>query len=258
MRYQYAPGKLSHKSWRDYQNREWKIITPSMFLEYSKKNQIILAGDIRQKGKVPGNSSVTDGEKQLHVLGLHQKKGALDKVEGYMRVEDEQGAEAFLRIMGTSTVKWLLPLCILIALVAGGIIAWLCLANQGPTLDSAAIAYKLADGSKNTDPNQISLPGVDTVRVDSRTMKGKTALINIEGNPCYLRYTITMEDTGREIYRSGLIEPGTALLNYNVNEVNDGEYSVMVLVESFSLEDETVEFNSGSIKAVLKVGEYDE
>ena len=100
------------------------------------------------------------------------------------------------------------------------------------------------------------LPGFKTLTMDAQTGKIEAALVNPEGNPCYFRYMIVLKDTQEELYRSGLLEPGTAVTEFTIkNELEPGSYDIELRIETGQLSDYTQEMNSGVVSAVLEVVE---
>ena len=84
----------------------------------------------------------------------------------------------------------------------------------------------------------------------------KEALINPDGNECYFTYSIKLADTGEELYRSGLIPPGKAVMEFDLNRaLSAGEYPVEVTVRTRDLKDVNIEYNAGNIDTHLEVAE---
>ena len=65
-----------------------------------------------------------------------------------------------------------------------------------------------------------------------------------------------LSDTGEELYKSGYIEPGSAVPEFELNqELEPGEYDILLEVEAWDIEDYTQALNGGSIEAKLEVEE---
>ena len=81
------------------------------------------------------------------------------------------------------------------------------------------------------------------MRADTNLLK--SVWLNSEGNSCYLRFTLTLADTGETIYQSGLIAPGMAVEeSVLIKNLSRGEYTAIILIEAFSLSDDPIPLNS--------------
>ena len=217
-----------------------------------------IAGDIgyADKGEPAAYLAVDGGEEpgeELPVSPFMEKPGFTQKLVGDIPCEDKDGTPLYVRIIGRNWLKILLPLLILAALVAGGIL-WYLSQNSGPRLDENAIAYQMPNGMKNEDPSQIMLPGFGTIEMEAGQRTVEAALVNPEGNPCYFKYSISLEESGEVIYESGWLEPGTAVTEWAISEeLEPGDHPISILVDTGSLEDYEQEMNKGTIKATLRV-----
>lgn len=97
----------------------------------------------------------------------------------------------------------------------------------------------------NPDPGNIIIPGYSELRMRADTNLLKSVWLNSEGNSCYLRFTLTLADTGETIYQSGLIAPGMAVEeSVLIKNLSRGEYTAIILIEAFSLSDDPIPLNS--------------
>ena len=178
-----------------------------------------------------------------------------EKCFGYIRVESEDFADAYIRII-VKKKTWLFLLPLLLLLLGLLILLGLKLMDgKGPDLDKSAISYHI-EGLENKDDSNISIPIFGKVTVDSETMESEIHLANPKGNPCYFQYKIIMKDSKEELYKSGLIEPGTAIPKVTINkQLSPGEYPAMIVVNTFALEEHTVAMNGGEMDITLIVEE---
>ena len=76
-------------------------------------------------------------------------------------------------------------------------------------------------------------------------------LLNPDGNPCYFRFSLILSETDEELYRSGLIPPGMAVTDIELNRALEaGEYALRIRIESFSLSDRS-EMNGADMETKL-------
>lgn len=213
-----------------------------------------IVGDIgRGDRREPAAVLTAEDGQEYPVSPFREKLGYSQKIVGYIPCEDEEGEPLYIRIIGRNWLKILLPLLILAALVAGGIL-WYLSQNSGPRLDENAIAYQMPNGMKNEDPNQIMLPGFGTIEMEAGQRTVEAALVNPEGNPCYFKYIISLEESGEVIYESGWLEPGTAVTEWEISEeLEPGDHPISMLIDTGMLEDYEQEMNKGAINAVLRV-----
>lgn len=219
-----------------------------------------IAGDVGCVKAKDASALLAGGEdgENYPVAPFKAKLGYSQKVLGYIPCEDEEGTGLYVRVLGRSWPKILLPLALLLALLLGAL-WWFLLRDRGPDLDEAAIAYQMPGGVKNEDPSQIMLPGFGTIKMEAGQREVQAALSNPEGNPCYFKYTVSLEDTGEVLYESGWLKPGTAVTEWEINkELEEGEYPISLLVDTGSLEDYEKEMNKGTIKATLQVGQEED
>lgn len=242
---------------RDKKGNTWEYIP----LKEAKEKRISpknVMGDAfrRSKEKPVGTlrkKAAGGREQTTPIYPYKEKLSYTEKVEGYILYAEKEDGTNYVRVVRRSVWKILLPILILLALIGVGL-AWYFLRDKGPDLDHAAVAYEMPNGAVNTDPTQLMLPYIDEITVTAADRAGHTALVNPDGNQSYFRYVLTLTDTGEEIYRSGLIEPGMAVVDWAVNtDLDPGDYDAELAINTFSLEDDETETNGGNMVIVLHV-----
>ena len=172
-------------------------------------------------------------------------------IVGYLPCIDEEGTSGWLWIIGKSKARILSLLLILLLLARAAVYF---ITNRGPDLDEAAVAYQMPNYMVNKDPDQVLIPGYETIRVDKDNMHSETILVNPEGNLCYMQYEIRLTDTQEVIYQSGFLEPGKAILGFDLDsELEEGEYEIEVVLDAFDLNEHEQSLNGGVIYATLQV-----
>lgn len=128
-----------------------------------------------------------------------------------------------------------------------------CILQTGERSFEIQIAYHV-EGMVNKDPSQIMLPGISQITARAGEEHVEHVLFNPEGNPCYFKFHLVRNDTGEELYTSGLVEPGTAVTKWEIaEELEPGDYPISLLVDTGSLDDYQQEMNKGTINATLHV-----
>ena len=128
-----------------------------------------------------------------------------------------------------------------------------CILQTGERSFEIQIAYHV-EGMVNKDPSQIMLPGISQITARAGEEHVEHVLFNPEGNPCYFKFHLVRNDTGEELYTSGLVEPGNAVMEFDLTEpLEAGSYEVTVQVETHPVDDPEGEMNQGAIKTTLVV-----
>lgn len=216
---------------------------------------IDIIGDVltSRKDNVLGKISriTSDGsEISLDIYPYKEKTSFTEKVIGYIPYEDSVENEKYVRAVRKSFVKPLVIALIIVALLAAGF--GLYSYFSGPKLDKAAVAYEMPGGMKNTDPSQLMIPYLAEIGITDR--QGETLLPNPEGNQSYFKYSIVLDDNNKTIYQSDLVEPGKAILDWQITEdLSPGDYKATVKIETFSVDDPEQETNGSQVKSVLHV-----
>lgn len=258
MKYTVVKTQDCQKVWAGKTGSKWSYI-PQAAAGQKNIDHRDVVGDIpKKKGSaVSGRLYSQDGEQALSIGGYREKLKYSEKIKGYIPCVSEEGSEGYVRILGTAWAKVLVPILAALLILIGAIVAvWYFTRESGPPLDKAAIAYQLPNGMKNEDPSRIMLPSFTTMTMDARTGQVEAVLANPEGNPCYFTYVLVLADTGEELYRTDLIAPGTAVMEFTIDEELDpGTYDLEIRIETGSLDDYSQEMNSGVLSATLEVVE---
>ena len=211
------------------------------------------AGDIGYPWKKKPEAVLLGTGGEAPVSPFRAKLGYSQKVLGYIPCEDEEGALVYVRVIGRSWLRLLLPLLLLLAVITGGL-WWYFTLSSVPDLEDSAIAYQMPNGLKNEDPSQIMIPGISGFTLEEGGTRIEHVLYNPEGNPCYFKYRIMLRDTQEVLYESGLVKPGTAIMEFDLNRTLEaGSYDVTVLVETTSVEDPEAEMNRGAVNTTITV-----
>lgn len=111
---------------------------------------------------------------------------------------------------------------------------------------------ELEDTSDGQDG--IKIPGYGELTVYSGDTVWEITLLNPEGNDCYFKYAITIDDSETPVYESDLIEPGKAITEFEVSEpLETGEYEIHLNISAFTMDESLTALNGADVKAVLHV-----
>lgn len=241
---------------RDNQKVAWAYITPQEYRQLPREQRRICA-DLRGRDS-ESLDRVLEGEEGS--IGLYEYQPRLkwnETVVGYIPVcqEQEETPSCCVRIVAPAYGKMVLyPLfaVLLVACVVVGALWWM-QKEPVPGLDQTAVAYHI-DGVSNTDPSQIMMPLVPEMQIAQGETHITELLINPEGNQCYFKFMFLLDDTGEVIYESGLVEPGKAIIDFDLNRTLEvGEYKVTVKILTSDLNDTTKSLNGGDIKTLIRV-----
>ncbi len=116
--------------------------------------------------------------------------------------------------------------------------------NSGYEFEPDQSAY-LSDVSEN---DTISIPGVDSIKVEANTKTVSVNLYNPENNNCYFEISILLNDGENEIYKSKLIKPGQQLYEIELNEELDaGTYDAVLHYNTYTSDGNYTPLNGANV-----------
>lgn len=239
----------------DRQGNWWGYITSKELLKRYPNGGYRIVADLKKKESPSGDPLLIGEGKQCRLYPYQRKKKRLEKTVGYIEVSSEEHPDSFVRIRkGNLFGGLILPLLVILLLCVGFFLGWwLSREEEVPGLDDTAVSYRI-EGMQNTDPDSISLPGISRIEMNAGETEVDFPLINPEGNNCYMIYIIRDAQTDEVLYESGKIEPGMAVLSFDLNRILEaGTYDILVQVKTADLADYTVELNGAEIPAELVV-----
>lgn len=232
----------------------WYYLNEKTLQAMYPNDGIKIFSDIQKKeNKYADNYLIKENIK--HGLHPYQNKCSKTKrVIGYIPVENENGEDGFIRIIGFAWSRLLLVIFSLV-LCASIFLFGMWFANKDdiPGLDNTAVSYQI-DGVENKDKDSILLPGIKVMNVKENDMHVKAVLMNPPGNGCYFKYTIVLKDSNDVLYTSGLIEPGKAVTEFDINKkMKEGRYPIKIIVQTRDISDPDIVYNGGNINAEMIV-----
>lgn len=151
---------------------------------------------------------------------------------------------------GSRKKRILIIALVLLVLLAAAAAAFFVLKPGEPVIDSAAAEYAIPgyDNPDGVERGRIRIPTYSTWDMQAGTSLVEVPLINTEGNPCYMQFTVKLKDGGEVLYQSDLVPPGQAIPNIHLNRTLDaGTYPVTVSIGTFSLDDPSQPLNGAEL-----------
>lgn len=253
--------KETARIYKDKNGRSWQYLLPKQYAKLPKSEKRI-CGDLRKKdsGSLERTLRMETADTS-QVIGLHEyraRKSWNETIKGYIPASyGEERQPCCVRIVDRSLVKSILLPLVLLGLMAGLIMAYLWYEGRDevPGLDEMAVSYRI-DGMVNTDPESTMIPMLSPITVSASDGRAQNALINPEGNGCYFIFSIVIDDTEEVVYESGLVEPGKAIVGFDLDTIPAlGTYDVTVRVQTRDINDYEQELNGGDVKTTLTVNE---
>lgn len=126
--------------------------------------------------------------------------------------------------------------------------------SQGVVLDDDAQEWDGKTKDLSEGQQGIKVPGYSEITVPAGETKWQVTLANPEGNTCYFKYSITIDDSQTPIYESDLIEPGKAVREFEVTEpLEAGDYAIHLNISTYTMDEELTPLNGAVVKADLHV-----
>lgn len=255
MKYRVKSISADCKEFTDIKGHKWKYMSVQQYKKLPEDERRI-CGDMRKKDSRSASLILRDKDFQIGLFSYDKSKWS-ERTVGFIPVENEENPEdsCCVRIREISIVKTVLFPLLLACLVAGIILAVFLYSKKDevPGLEESAIAYYV-EGMKNTDPTQIMMPGFTPISAKAGDTHVEYVLYNPEGNPCYFKLQIVLKDTEEVLYESGLLEPGKAIMEFDLSRpLEAGTYNVTINAETFSVDDYESALNKGAVDTTIIV-----
>lgn len=249
------------KEWRqetkiliDSRRQKWRYIRAKDMQERYPNGGYFVLADLKKGKKEDVIGHLIQGDKRIEVFAYKAKLSVGETGIGFLRIEDDRHKDTFVRIVKRKKSQLFVPLLLLLLVLGTGAGYWKS-RSAAPDLEQSAISYHV-EGMKNEDPSNISIPLFAQFWVNAGSMRVEERLANPEGNPCYFEYHIFLQGESQELYRSGLLEPGTAVPGFTLDrKLEAGNYPAKVQIKTYQLQNPTVPMNGGEIDVMLIVEE---
>lgn len=233
-----------------------KTITKKQFRQLYPNGGFDLVGEIAIKGSKEDDDATTfidtlDGRRAVLPL---RTLGRFWRAVGYLPYGDEEHPDRWLVVKANR-----LPLTVVgIALLLLALIAALVLAVlfAGPELDPFAKKYSNPELNRpdGTPSDQIAIPGYTAFKLPVGTTELHVPLANSEGNPCYMQYSIMLDETQEVLYESKLIPPGEAVTDFSIShDLPAGTHPITVKIDTFDINDYKKPLNGAEVATNIEV-----
>ena len=102
-------------------------------------------------------------------------------------------------------------------------------------------------------PKGIRIPGYPEIEIPAGETKVSADFINPEGNPCYFKFELVLEESGETLYESGLVPPGKSIHEITLSRpLEKGDYPAVIKITTASL-DTNSPMNGANNRTVLSV-----
>ena len=230
-------------------------VTPQEELEESEEE----LEEPEEESLVEITAEETVEEEIIEEETVAEEAGDEDAVEEPTAQEmpKEESVQVAPRGLVVQTWQLIVALVVVAAMVVGGVLLGVFLGNRKDDdgFNGSPVDYdwELQHGAA-TNPNQITLPGYADLLFPADKKQIDMILPNHKSNPCYLRYTLMLEETGEILYQSPLIAPGKAVLEIELSRIlSVGDYHLVIAIDSVSLADGRTPMNGAEHRVLLQV-----
>ena len=230
-------------------------VTPQEELEESEEE----LEEPEEESLVEITAEETVEEEIIEEETVAEEAGDEDAVEEPTAQEmpQEESVQVAPRGLVVQTWQLIVALVVVAAMVVGGVLLGVFLGNRKDDdgFNGSPVDYdwELQHGAA-TNPNQITLPGYADLLFPADKKQIDMILPNHKSNPCYLRYTLMLEETGEILYQSPLIAPGKAVLEIELSRIlSVGDYHLVIAIDSVSLADGRTPMNGAEHRVLLQV-----
>lgn len=175
-------------------------------------------------------------------------------------------SEANKKEITISKKKLVILIIIILLLIAGGVAVgmnwnhWFGPENPptsqvgNPDIDPNAGDYTgNQPEDKGGEAKGIKIPGYPSIALPANTKDVKVALLNPEGNSCYFKFELVLDDTNEVLYTSKLVPPGKAITNITLSRaLAAGEYDATIRITTTSIQDNSA-MNGANVETKLIV-----
>lgn len=211
--------------------------------------------DVNEKESIGIGKQLRYKEDEIVMQPLGKYKSSRYKLLGYIPCEYDEYVLVKQKTNKKIFAGLLIAFLIVMALLGGVFFM-----NKGNKQDIDPNAGDYTSALKrpeNIGSSKILIPGYGKfmMKKDSDTIE--TVLFNPEENPCYFKFTLVETKTDEVLYESKLVPPGKGITPVKLQKAFDqiGSYDVTLRLQTFDLEDTSINYNGSDTAVQLIVEE---
>ena len=234
-----------------------EIATQEEVEEPTEESSAEIVEEATVEEEVLAEESIAEESCEQETIAEETSDGEVAEEPTAQETPKEESAQVAPRGLVVQTWQLILALVVVVAMVVGGVLLGVLLGNRNgdDAFNGSPVDYdwELQHGA-TTNPNQITLPGYADLLFPADKKQIEMVLPNHKSNPCYLRYTLMLEETGEILYQSPLIAPGKAVLEIELSRILPiGDYHLIIAIDSVSLADGRTPMNGAEHRVLLQV-----
>ena len=145
-----------------------------------------------------------------------------------------------------------------VLLVAGGYFLAENQRKSGPVTVGGPTEFEFEDEQTREvreakEQSGIQIPGYTVIPIKANTTDVEIDMVNPEGNNVYFQITMTLKDSGEQLFQSKLIKPGQHLYKQQLSQpLAPGEHTVVIHYDTFSMDGNYTPKNSADLETTLR------
>ncbi len=148
----------------------------------------------------------------------------------------------------------ILLLCAVIAVLA--YLLWKHSAEEPEAVNGGGVVVEPIGGEISSNLPGVVIPGWSAMKLPAGETEAETTLYNPEKNEGYydLSFTLTLDETGEEVFTTGKIPPGYRCSKVTLNRALEaGKYEATLLVQPYLQSDTDAQLNRANVSLTLIV-----
>ena len=148
----------------------------------------------------------------------------------------------------------ILLLCAVIAILS--YLLWKHSAEKPEPANGGGVVVEPIGGKIRDDLPGVVIPGWGAMKLPAGATEAETTLYNPQKNEGYydLSFTLTLDETGEEVFNTGKIAPGYRCSMVTLNRALEvGEYEATLLVQPYLQDDSDAQLNRAKVSLKLIV-----
>lgn len=233
------------KSFQYYDGSVWEGYSPKQMKYLYPQGGYSVAGEVlKKRGGDRSNFITSQKEERLYIQPPGTYPKPFYKSSVFLPYKD-----TFVVAKKRNLTFFLLSCATIMCVVMATVLIYSYWQNK-PDIDPGASKYSAGlERPEEMDTSSILVPGYDDWSMQAETDKIYIALLNPEDNPCYFKFTVTLDEDKEVLFQTKLVPPGNAVKEVELPYIlKQGIYPVTVTIESYSLNDPRQKLNGADVK----------